>query len=95
MGCFHKDQTTDDDLCLRTPISCERGQFEHLPSTWGGTKIDDTLGSGEDVVFFVKLDELEGGTGAVTMLLGHVIELIETPLGVLFLPSWHSPFIFG
>lgn len=63
-----------------------RSPTEYLPSTWGCAKIDDTLRTGEEVVFFVELNELEGGTGAVTVLLGHVVKLIETPLGVLFLP---------
>lgn len=65
---------------------------ENLPSTGSRTEIDDALGIGEEIVFLVKLNELKSGSGAVTVLLRHMIELIETPLGVLFLASWHSSF---
>ena len=62
----------------------------YLPATWRCAKIDDALGIGQNVVLLVQLDQLEGGTGTVTVLLRHEVELIETPLGVLFLLSWHG-----
>ena len=64
------------------------GRKEHLPSTWSGAEIHHAFGLAEEVVLLVQLDELEGGTGAEALLLGHVIELIKTALSLLcFL--WH------
>ena len=62
----------------------------YLPSTGCRTEIDDALSASQEVVLLVELDQLEGSTGPVAVLLSHVIELIKTPLGVLFLTSWHS-----
>ena len=46
------------------------------------------LGILKKVVLAVDLGQLEGGTGAEALLLGHVIELIKTALSLLcFL--WH------
>ena len=64
--------------------------IKDLPATWCCAKIDQTFGVGQEIVFFVQLNKFKSGTGAVAMLLGHIIELIKTPFGVLFLSSWHN-----
>jgi hypothetical protein len=51
-----------------------------LPTTWCGAEIDEALGRAEEVEFLIQLDKLERGTRAVTLLLGHVIELIQPVL---------------
>jgi hypothetical protein len=61
--------------------------FEDLPTTWGSAEIDQALSRAEEVEFLVKLNELECGSGAVTLLLCHVIELIKPILGLLQLLS--------
>jgi len=48
------------------------------PSSWGSAQIDKDLGPLEEVVFFVKLDQLERRTGTITLFLGHVVVLIQT-----------------
>lgn len=39
----------------------------------------------EELVLFVKLDELEGGTGSVTFFFGQVVVLVKPRFGVLLL----------
>lgn len=48
------------------------------PSSWGSAQIDEDLGSFKEVVLFVELDQLERRTGTITLLLGHVVVLIQT-----------------
>lgn len=49
-----------------------------LPTTGSSAQIDQDLGALEEVVLFVKLDQLERRTGTVTLFLGHVVVLIQT-----------------
>ena len=51
-----------------------------LPTTRSSAQIDQALSRAEEVEFLIKLDELESGSGAVTLLLGHMIELIKPVL---------------
>jgi len=62
---------------------------KYLPSTRGSAKIYYTFGACEKVVFLIELNKFESGSGAVSVLLSHVIKLIETALCVLFI-AWHS-----
>jgi hypothetical protein len=52
-------------------------RMRDLPTTWSCAEINETLGIAEEIEFFIKLNKLEGGTRAITLLLGHVIELIQ------------------
>lgn len=46
----------------------------HLhPSSWGCAKIDENIGSGEEVVLAIELDELVGSSGTVALLLSEVV----------------------
>lgn len=51
---------------------------DNLPTTRSSAQIDQDLGTLEEVVLFVKLDQLERRTGTVTLFLGHVVVLIQT-----------------
>jgi len=51
----------------------------------GGAKIEHDLALLEEAIFLVELDQLEGGTGAVPLLLGELVPLVETALAVLLL----------
>ena len=53
------------------------------PTTWSSTQIDAASCLFEEVVLLVELDELEGGTRAVALLLCKPVELVETTLGRL------------
>lgn len=81
------------DKCDNVGQGLDRGQIDtnnqtadghHLcgdlqPSSWGSTQIDEDLGSLQEVVLFVELDQLERRTGTITLFLGHVVVLIQTP----------------
>ena len=54
----------------------------NLPTTWCSAEINDDLGSTEEVILLVELDELEGSTGSVAVLLGHVIVLVQASLRI-------------
>jgi hypothetical protein len=73
---------------LEHRLSCEtaNGTFNvtHAPATRGGTQVNDDLRSGQKVVFFVELHQLERRPGTETMLFGQVIILVQTG-GTLFL----------
>lgn len=56
----------------------EKKPREDLPTTRSSAQIDQDLGTLEEVVLFVKLDQLERRTGTVTLFLGHVVVLIQT-----------------
>jgi hypothetical protein len=53
------------------------------PGTGRGTQIDKTSRLLEETIFLVQLDQLEGGTSAVTLLFGEMVVLIQTRLRVL------------
>lgn len=53
--------------------------------TRGGTEIQQDLALLEEAIFLVELDQLEGGTGAVSLLLCELVPLVETTLSVLLL----------
>ena len=50
----------------------------NLPTTGSGAKIDEALGSLEEVILLVELDELEGCTRPVAVFFGEMIILIKT-----------------
>lgn len=52
-----------------------------------GTQIQQDLTLLEEAIFLVELDELEGGTGSVSLLLRKLVPLIKTTLSVLLLDS--------
>lgn len=53
------------------------------PTTWGGAQIETRAGRTKEVILLVELDELEGCARSVALLLGKVIELVETVLSEL------------
>eukprot|EP00760_Papus_ankaliazontas_P036118 PhM_4_TR8203/c0_g1_i1/m.15826 len=57
------------------------------PATWGGAQVDHSIGLIEEAVLSVELHELEGGAGAVALLLGKVVELVQAVLSLLFVLS--------
>ena len=61
----------------------------NLPTTWCSAEINDDLGSTEEVILLVELDELEGSSGSVAVLLGHMIILIKTSLRVFLCSTSH------
>jgi hypothetical protein len=48
-------------------------------------EIEHDLALLEEAIFLVELDQLEGGTRAVSLLLGKLVPLVETALAVLLL----------
>lgn len=56
-----------------------------LTYTRGSTKIQQDLALLEEAIFLVELDQLEGGTGAVPLLLCELVPLVETTLSMLLL----------
>lgn len=50
------------------------------PPAGSGAKVEDGAGGGEEPVFGVELEELEGGARAVALLLGEVVILVLTLL---------------
>lgn len=57
------------------------------PRTGRSAQIDQDLALLEEVVLLVELDQLEGGTGAVALLLGQLIPLVETAFSMLRIVS--------
>lgn len=53
--------------------------------TGSGTKIQQDLALLEETIFLVELDQLEGGTSAVSLLFGKLVPLIKTTFSVLLL----------
>jgi len=70
--------------CKRIKIIFSR----YLPSTWSCAEIDYAFGLTEEVVLLVQLYEFEGSSRPEALFLGHVIELVQTPLSLLRL-LWH------
>lgn len=58
-----------------------RGDLE--PATRSCAEIDQDAGFRQEVVLAIELDQLECGTGAVTLILGEAIVRVETCLGLL------------
>lgn len=65
-----EDEAADGDLL---------GDDLH-PTAGGGAEIEDGSGFVEEGVLGVELDELVGGTGAETALLGEAVVLVQTML---------------
>lgn len=57
----------------------------NITYTWRGAEIQEDLALLEEAIFLVQLDQLEGGTGAVSLFLCELIPLVETALSVLLL----------
>lgn len=53
--------------------------------TGRSAKIEGDLALLEEAILLVKLDQLEGGTGTITLLLGKLIPLVQTALAVFLL----------
>lgn len=60
------------------------------PPTGGGAEVEDGASGGQEAVFRIELQQLEGRTGAITLLLRQVVELI-LPLLSLDLPHLPRP----
>jgi hypothetical protein len=59
----------------------------HGSRTYSGRRaeIQHDLALLEEAIFLVELDQLEGGTRAVSLLLGELVPLVETAFAVLLL----------
>jgi hypothetical protein len=55
-----------------------------LPSSWCSAEIDQGVASIEEPVLPVQLDQLEGRAGTIALVLGELIELIESRLRLGF-----------
>jgi hypothetical protein len=55
--------------------------------TWGRAKIQEDLALLQKAIFLVQLNELEGGSGSVALLLGKLVPLVQATLAVLLLDS--------
>lgn len=53
--------------------------------SWGGAKIQQDFALLEEAIFLVELDELEGGTGSVSLFFRKLVPLVKTTLSVLLL----------
>lgn len=68
------------------------------PRPWGCAQIDKDFGFLEEVVLFVKLDQFEGGTGAVAFLLcefvpGDSVSVFWGGVNCGFGGEWMVPFV--
>ena len=52
---------------------------------WRRAKIEHDLTLLEEAILLVELDQLEGGTRTISLLLGELVPLVETALAVLLL----------
>ncbi len=53
--------------------------------SWGGAEIQHDFALLEEAILFVQLDQFEGSSGAVALLFGELVPLIETAFAVLLL----------
>lgn len=53
--------------------------------TGRSAKIESDLALLEEAILLVELDQLEGGTGTITLLLGKLVPLVQTALAVFLL----------
>lgn len=71
---------TNDEAVGRHRFCCNL-----TPGAWRGAKIEHDLALFEESILLIQLDQLEGGSGPVPLLLGEFIPFIKTAFTVLLL----------
>lgn len=59
--------------------------FTTMTYTGRSAKIESDLALLEEAILLVELDQLEGGTSTITLLLGKLVPLVKTALAVFLL----------
>ena len=58
-----------------------------VPAAGGRAEVDASPRLRQKIVLLVQLHEFEGGTATVTLFLGQLVELVQTPFSFLVLAT--------
>jgi hypothetical protein len=68
-------------------VSHEESMEQVETYSWSGTQVNEHLALLQKVVLLIQLDQLEGSSGSIALLLGQTIVLIETAFAMLLVVS--------